>query len=68
MTRKKKYPYVYGVYKGDKFIDVGTANEICKNQGWTKPYFAYLKSPKYQNVPNKGNRLVIFKLEDDDDE
>ena len=63
----KKHPKVYGVYKGDKFIDVGTADEICRNQGWTKAYFFCLKSPKYQNSPNKGQRLEIFKLEEDDE-
>lgn len=61
----KKTEEVYAIYKGDKFIDVGTANEICKNQGWTKKKFLFLKSPTYQNKPNAGKRLEIFELEEE---
>ena len=65
MNSKKKHPKVYGVYKGDKFIDVGTADEICRNQGWTRRYFTLLKTPSRQNAPNKGNRLEIFELDEE---
>ncbi len=64
----KNVDKVYAVYKGDAFVDVGTVSEICKNQGWTRSYFSWLKGRGYQNRGNKGNRLEIFELEEDDDE
>lgn len=67
-VNKKRCVKVYAVYKGDKFIDVGTVSEICKNQGWTRSQFMWLKSPTYQTRINKGKRLEIFELEEADNE
>lgn len=66
MNNNNKHPKVYCIYKGDKFIDVGTADEICRNQGWSRTYFSWLKTPSHQKR-NKGNAFEIFELEEDDE-
>ena len=54
---------IYAVYKGDKFIDVGTAEEIAKNLGLKdkKRVYWYATANEWKN---KNKQLEIFKLEE----
>ncbi len=59
---------VFGIYKGDKFITVGTADEcatVLKVKPQTVKFYA---SPTYQNRNKEdGNALVVFRLEEDEE-
>ncbi|KPJ21806.1 hypothetical protein [Streptococcus phocae] len=58
MTRKQKQR-VYAIYKGDKFIDVGTKREIADQLGITPNSVTFLASPSHKKrSPN--DRFAIF--------
>ncbi len=44
MRKKVK---IFGLYKGDKFIDVGTANELAKRRNVNAKTIRYLITPAY---------------------
>ncbi|MGT2729453.1 hypothetical protein ACVRWQ_05915 [Streptococcus phocae subsp. salmonis] len=64
MTRKQKQR-VYAIYKGDKFIDVGTKREIAERLGITPNSVAFLASPSHKKrSPN--DRFAVFIGYDDE--
>lgn len=38
---------IFGLYKGDKFIDVGTASELAKRRNVNTKTIRYLTTPAY---------------------
>ena len=53
---------IYGLYKGDKFIDVGTAQEIAERQGITPQtvkYLAHSKREKLREEKNKKSLIAV---------
>lgn len=66
----KGHPQIYALYRGDDFIDVGTATEIGKRQGMTPKSLRFLASPAYwRRLDGKGEHaLLAIKLEEDSDE
>ena len=59
--------FVYAIYKGDVFIDLGLAEELSKKLGVTSKYIKYLASPANLRR-NKGNQLVAIRIGTDSDE
>ncbi len=54
----------YAVYKGDKFIDLGTAKYLADKFGVPRKTIWYWTAPAYWKK-NKGNSLVAIRIEDD---
>lgn len=53
---------VYAVYKGDRFIDVGSVEEICDRIGWKKATVVNYSSPSNQKrVKRKERSYIIIK-------
>lgn len=49
---------VYALYKGDKFIDIGTKQEISEKMNWSKSTVSFLHTPTNAKR-SKGNRYLI---------
>lgn len=59
---------LFALYKGDKFLDIGTAKELAKKQNVTPDFIKYLSTPANLRRFEKGNnRLIAVKLEDAED-
>lgn len=54
----------YAVYKGDKFIDLGTAEYLSNKFGVPRKTIWYWVTPAYWRK-NKGNSLITIRIEDD---
>ena len=54
----------YAVYRGDEFLDIGTAKELAKKFGVKEVTIKYWCTPS-NALRDKGNRFVAVKLEDD---
>lgn len=54
----------YALYRGDTFVDLGSASYLAKRQGVTKQTILYYRTPTYQKRNNyKG--YVLIKIEDE---
>ena len=51
---------VYALYKGDKFVSVGTANELAKEFGHTKDWVHFLKPDR--NAKKLDNLLTAYEI------
>ena len=56
----------YALYKGDKFIDVGTLKELAQRQGIKYKSIIFYGSPTYQRRTG-GRGWIVVKLEDDEE-
>ncbi|WP_164905634.1 hypothetical protein [Latilactobacillus sakei] len=54
----------YAVYKGDQFIDLGTADYLANKFGVLRKTIWYWTAPAYWRK-NKGNSLIAIRIEDD---
>ena len=54
----------YAIYKGDEFIAIGTIKELVKKTGYSETTLRYCTHPASRRR-NKGNRLIVFKVEDE---
>lgn len=61
---KKK---TYAIYKGDEFIDLGTAEELAKRMNTSKNTIQwYAGSNRWKNKKNKrNNSIIVIVIEDD---
>ena len=60
-----KLEKVYAIYKGDKFIDLGTKKELAEKLKIKPKSICYYISPSYQKrskVYNK--RLIVIEIKD----
>ncbi|CAM3605350.1 hypothetical protein ERUR111494_02480 [Erysipelothrix urinaevulpis] len=55
----------YALYKGDDFITIGTAQELSDYLNVKKNTIYFLATPENKRR-NKGNRLVVVKIEEDE--
>lgn len=62
--KKKKY---YALYKGDKFLDIGTLEELASLLDVKKRTINFYSTPTYIKRNAKGNNYVVVKIEDVDD-
>ena len=52
----------YALYKGDKLVTFGTANDIAKERGVLESTIRFYQTPSYQKrAKNNNNRLVLVK-------
>lgn len=68
--RKRK---LFALYKGDTFIDIGTAEELAHKRNVQPKFIRYLSTPankrRIANRKNKNktsNALISIKMEDED--
>lgn len=60
---------IYGLYKGDTFIDVGTANEIAERQGLKPSTIRWLAgSTRQKNKDTSGENCLIAIIIDNETE
>lgn len=58
----------YAIYKGDKFIDLGTKEYLAKKLGVKEETIYFYSTPTYKkrSKNNKDNdRMVVIKIEED---
>ncbi len=61
MSRKEG---VYAIYKGDTFIDVGTAKELSRSQGIkVKTVQFYASGASKRRAGTSTNRIVVVRVE-----
>ena len=58
----KRTPVEYALYKGDKFIMIGTIKEITNRLGIKQASVEFYKSPAYLKRNPKG--YMLFRIED----
>lgn len=58
----------YALYKGDRFIDLGTADYLASLLGVKKKTVLFLATPSYQkrNVGHEDKRLIVVKISESD--
>lgn len=60
---------IYALYKGDKFIDLGTKKELAEKMGYNPETIGYFASPTYYRKiakrKNSSNSLIAIRIEDD---
>ena len=63
----KKNPQVeYALYKGDKFIDLGTKEYLAELLGVTEQTIYFYSTPTYKKRGGENsNRYVVIKIEDE---
>lgn len=50
---------VYALYKGDKFIDIGTKKELAKKFNWSVKFVSYLGTPSNKKRMKDNSFLTI---------
>jgi hypothetical protein len=63
--KKGRKEQIYGLYKGDIFLDVGTAKELSKKFNVTRKTVQFWSTPSYKKrVEATGdiNRLIAVKI------
>lgn len=55
---------LYAVFKGDVFIDVGTASELSKRLGIKKASIRNLSQPSQKKAREGTNAMYITKIEE----
>lgn len=67
MSRKyaRKHPKELALYKGDKYLFGGTADDLAKYLGVSKDCIFYYKSPSYlKSIESSKNCYYVIKVED----
>lgn len=59
---------VYAIYKGDKFIDLGTKKELAEKLNVKPETIGFLTTPIYKKRRGKNidNALIAIRIEDDE--
>lgn len=54
---------VYAIYKGDKFIDLGTKKELAKKLNVTPKTIYFYTTPTYQKrIQDYSKRLIVIEI------
>ena len=67
MKKKKSKEKIYAIYKGDKFIDVGTIPELSKRLGRTYEAIYFMTTPVAKRRDVNYNHLVAYQIEEEKD-
>lgn len=54
----------YALYRGDEFIDVGTADELAERHGIKPESVRWMSTPSYHKRGYEG-RLLSYKIEEE---
>ena len=62
--------YVYAIYKGDKFIELGTKKELAKKMNVKPQFIGYLASPANRkriekNKKENSNALLTIRIDEE---
>lgn len=57
---------IYGLYKGDEFIDVGTAKELAEKLGVKKETIWFYATPTNHKRNNSDKRIQAVKFKEDE--
>lgn len=58
----------FALYRGDEFVDVGTAEEIAKRLGCKPDTIRFYATPSYQaRLKDRDKRLIAVRIEEDDE-
>ena len=58
---------IYAVYKGDKFIDLGTKNEFATKLNVKLKTINFFLTPTYKKrIENSKDRIIVIRIEDDE--
>ena len=65
---KSRHPWVYAVYKGEKYLFEGTKVEICERLGIKPATFNFYRSRYYRDnrVGNPSKRKIIIRIDGKD--
>ncbi len=56
----------YALYKGDKFIDLGTREYLAKVLNCTLDTITFLATPShFKRIKEDSNALIVIRIEDD---
>lgn len=62
-VRYTKKMVLYGLYKGDSFIDVGTASELAERHHTTNKHIQWLSTPTiHKRAEGSDNWLLAYKV------
>ncbi|HSH24199.1 MAG TPA: hypothetical protein VLA13_01475 [Massilibacterium sp.] len=54
----------YAVYKGDKFVTIGTVEELSKELGVKQETVRFYATPSYRKRKKEnGNHIIVIKIE-----
>lgn len=65
MRKPRKNPE-YALYKGDKFIEIGTAKELAEYLGVSERTVHFYSTPTYMKR-NKENHYIVIKIDYDEE-
>lgn len=54
-----RWEFIYALYKGEEFIDMGTKKELAKKMGWKPETVGFLASPSNLKRVKKKGMLCI---------
>lgn len=68
MEKKKPKDKVYAIYKGDKFIDLGTKKELSERLGVKERTIKFYSSPSYlkRKAESKEPYMIAIEVEDEE--
>lgn len=68
MNNRGRPVKVYAFYDGDRFIDIGTIDELSKKYGYNKNTIGFYSSPTYFKRTNGNGKLLIELKDEEEDE
>ena len=60
-----RHKSVYAVYKGDEFIDLGTAEELSKKLNMTVKTIQFLATKAHHNRATSDNWMLAIRIENE---
>lgn len=61
--RKRKSRDEYALYKGDRIIAIGTADELAQRQGVTAETIRYYSTPAHCRRASGTNRFIAVRID-----
>ena len=59
---------LFALYRGDEFVDVGTKKELAERMGVRTETIGFLASPTNARRNRSGDRLMAYRIEEDEDD
>ena len=69
IKKKRKRNQIYALYKGDKFIDLGTKEYLANLLGVKRYTIYFYSTPTYKKrVMDYSNRYIVIEVGDDEED
>ena len=62
-----RQPTIYALYRGDTFIDVGTARELAARHNVKENTIRYMATAQYKRLHNYDRTVFAYRIEVDDE-